>query len=474
MTTLCPMGMASSSRLTTILVASIFAIMVLSPFAPTTSASSEEYEDPIAFLPGWNVSSSAIALNEYGHDFRMAKGFNDTSQHSYDSEGNFYLALAEDNLVIGDYSSNQRGIHVLKFDQNGTLEWGKVVSSSNYCYSPSHYYCNVVAFHLVSEDEFYLLISIRYASLTFSSNVSTTSSGYQLVVAHHDSNGWSWAEALGTNGYAHSSYIDSEIDDSGDLVVLLMGSNSGSYREYSLIGYSSSGGKWNRLLETYYGSPTYNNQILLMDVEGTTIHIFDLTKTNIRYDSQSTYCSSSAESGYCYAWLSIGSNGVRTSQLAVDYPSVYFTQFEVINSNAYLYGSSTDIVNSNEYSTNFTGTMVFNNDSAYAAVLASLSSNGNWRYVKENYLPAGSWAQFNNPVYEADGSAYYLTHQHSSYPLTGYFDGNPISNYSSLNSNQEFTIVRVDSLGNYQWHTGLGGNYDLDLDNYWTQVYISN
>ena len=58
-------------------------------------------------------------------------------------------------------------------------------------------------------------------------------------------------------------------------------------------------------METYYGSPTYNNQILLMDVEGTTIHIFALTKTNIRYDSQSTYCSSNAESGYCYAWLSI-------------------------------------------------------------------------------------------------------------------------------------------------------------------------
>ena len=131
MTRLCPRDMASSSRLTTILVASIFAIMVLSPFAPTTSASSEEYEDPIAFLPGWNVTSSAFTLNEYSHDWRMAKGFNDTSQYSYDSEGNFYLALPEDNLVIGDYSSNQRGIHVLKFDQNGSLEWGKVVSSSS-------------------------------------------------------------------------------------------------------------------------------------------------------------------------------------------------------------------------------------------------------------------------------------------------------------------------------------------------------
>ena len=69
MTTLCPKDMASSSRLPAILVASIFAIMVLSPFAPTTSASSEEYEDPIAFLPGWDVSSSAVALNGYSHDY---------------------------------------------------------------------------------------------------------------------------------------------------------------------------------------------------------------------------------------------------------------------------------------------------------------------------------------------------------------------------------------------------------------------
>mgnify|MGYP004085670869 CR=1 FL=1 len=67
MTRSCPRGMASSSRLTTILVASIFAIMVLSPFAPTTSASSEEYEDPIAFLPGWNESMSSVPIAYYNY-----------------------------------------------------------------------------------------------------------------------------------------------------------------------------------------------------------------------------------------------------------------------------------------------------------------------------------------------------------------------------------------------------------------------
>ena len=66
------------------------------------------------------------------------------------------------------------------------------------------------------------------------------------------------------------------------------------------------GGKWNRLLETYYGSPTYND-VLLMDIGA--IHIF-ATKTNIN-DSQSKLfieCNDIATLG-CLC------SGVRTSQL---------------------------------------------------------------------------------------------------------------------------------------------------------------
>ena len=54
--------MANNSRFSTLLVIVIFAIMILSPFAPTTSASSEDYEDPIAFLPGWNLTTSSYRL----------------------------------------------------------------------------------------------------------------------------------------------------------------------------------------------------------------------------------------------------------------------------------------------------------------------------------------------------------------------------------------------------------------------------
>ena len=56
--------MANNPGLSTVLVVTIFAIMVLSPFAPTTSASSEEYEDPIAFIQSdWNVTLSGLGSN---------------------------------------------------------------------------------------------------------------------------------------------------------------------------------------------------------------------------------------------------------------------------------------------------------------------------------------------------------------------------------------------------------------------------
>jgi len=454
-------------------IAMIFGVMILSPLAPTAAASSEEYEDPIAFLPGWNESMNVLTIPYY--NYQMISGSNDSDVSGFDSVGNFYAAVVDDNVVIGDYTSGQRGIHIVKFDPNGTLSWGKVVSSSNYCYSSSDASCNVISLHIVDEDEFYLLVSIRYASLTFSGSVSTNSGTYQLVMAHHNSSGWSWAEAIGTSGYAHQYVVDSHVDSSNDLVVLLRGSISGSYQEYSLIGYTSSGGKWNRLLETYYGSPTYANSPIMMDVEGTTTHIFALTKTNLRYDSQSTYCSNGAELGYCYAWISIDNNGARTSQTSVDYPSVYFGKFEVHQSKAYLYGYSEDVLNNgNDYYTNFTGTMTSNNNSGWASVLCSISSNGNWNYVKYISIPDDEWSALSQPIYEDDGSAYFFTHQYSSYPTTNYYDGNDISNYSALGYQQEFSVVRIDSSGNYQWHTGLGGSYDLEPNDFEYSAYVSN
>lgn len=469
MTSLTPIGMANRSRLPTILVASIFTIMVLSPFAPTTSASSEEYEDPIAFLPGWNESTSSLP-HPYS-SYNLISGSNDSDVVGYDSVGNLYVAMPEDNIAIGDYTSNQRGIHIVKFDPNGTLSWGKVVSSSNYCYSSSDASCNVISLHIVDEDEFYLLVSIRYASLTFSQSISTNSGTYQLVIAHHNSSGWSWAEAIGTSYHAYQNVVDSHVDSSNDLVVLIEGSISGSYQEYSLIGYTASGGKWNRLLEVFDD----DSMPIMMDIEGTTTHIFALTKTNLRYDSQSTYCSSVAELGYCYAWISIDSTGARISQTAVDYPSVYFGKFEVHQSKAYLYGVSDDIDNlSMRYVTNFTGTPTTSDNSSRVSVLCSLSSNGNWLYVKSNFVPSIVWWQHSQPVYEDDGSAYFFTHQYTGYPTTNYYEGIDISNYSALGYTQEFSVVHIDSSGNYQWHTGLGGIYDIEYDDLEYSAYVSN
>ena len=128
--------MSKGAKVQNLTISAIFVIMVLSPFAPTTSASSEEYEDPIAFLPGWNESMNVLP-NDYSN-YQLISGSNDSDVSGFDSVGNFYAAATEDNIVLGDYNSNQRGIHIVKFDPNGTLSWGKVISSSNYCTSSSH------------------------------------------------------------------------------------------------------------------------------------------------------------------------------------------------------------------------------------------------------------------------------------------------------------------------------------------------
>ena len=70
-----------------------------------------------------------------------------------------------------------------------------------------------------------------------------------------------------------------DLDESNDIVITLREGTSGGYTEYSIIAYSTAGGKWNRQLEVYYGAPTYLNSPLLMDIEGTTIHYLNFDKT---------------------------------------------------------------------------------------------------------------------------------------------------------------------------------------------------
>ena len=174
---------------------------------------------------------------------------------------------------------------------------------------------------------------------------------------------------------------------------------------------------------------------ILMDVEGTTTHIFALTKTNL--DMIHNQLTVPMVGIVMLGFLSIII--ARTSQTSVDYPSVYFGKFEVHQSNAYLYGYSEDVVNSNDYYTNFTGTMIANNNSDLVSVLCSLSSSGSWTYVKMLPIPEDDWYYLSEPLYEDDGSAFFFTHLYSPYPATNYYDGNDISNYSALGYQKVFS-----------------------------------
>ena len=215
-----------------------------------------------------------------------------------------------------------------------------------------------------------------------------------MVVAYHDANGWSWAESFYTYGAAYSNFVDSKIDISNDLSILLRT----DYEEYSLIGFNSQGGKWSRVFD----GTQLNDAYPLMDIEGNTIHLFSWIQDSARYDSQSISCQNYHSDG-CYIWISINANGAKTSQLSVAHPSVSFYNFEVHQSKAYLYGYSSS-------GTNFTGTFVPNdNQTQEAAVLCSLESTGNWDYHHIFFIEDDDYILLSSPIYEDDGSAFFFT-----------------------------------------------------------------
>ena len=449
--------------------------MMLSPLAPTTAASSEEYQDPIAFIQSdWNVTLESFSSNYpliTTGTFNGVPNFHGNGDgneiYGYDEQGNFYFAFVEDYVTVGGSSTSERGIHVVKVSENGSIEWIESIVSSYYNCRYDSVYCKVMSLEITGEDQFYLLAS-TYGSQTleFSSNLSLSVTGQQLVIAYHDTSGWSWAESVtSSDGHAYTSVIHTELDSSNDIVITMRDANTGGYTEYSVISYSPSGGKWNRQLDVYYGSPTYGNSPILMDVEGTTIHYFALTKNNLRYDSQSTQCPANlivpSFNGFCYVWISINSNGVKLSDQAIEYPSIEFYQFEVIQSNAYLYGESTDVVDSS-----YDEVTIFNSTqqsySHEVSVICSYDSAGNIRYNQTvGHAFEDNW-YLSSPVYEEDGSAFIFTFQLSIWPVSTTYDGVNLENYT--NKQYERTIIKIDNFGNHIWHTGIGSDNDNLLD----------
>ena len=444
------MSRLHSLRCFTLVSMFLFSI-VCAPMAVVVQANSTQTQ-PTAFLPSWNLSTPTAyypMTDGTGVDEIQLLHLDDPSTYGYDELGNFYVAMVEDYGSIGDYTASYRGIHIAKFDPNGTLVWGKNIQSNNYC-QYDYQYCTIAALHIIGVDEFYLVASTYYvSSLTFDSSLSLSLSGHQLIVAYHDSNGWSWAEATSTPSYAYQYLLDNQVDSADNLILTLYEGQSGTYNEFTIKAYSTQGGKWNRQLETYYDST-----FPLMTLDGTDIHFMALTKNNLRYDSQSTSCPIGSEQEFCYIWVSLNTNGVRTYATSVAYPSVYFTTFSVNNSIASLYGNSVDFISNYDTATNFTGTMTSTNTSTYAGVLASLDSNGWIRHsITGVTLDEGDGYSLNTAYFNSDGSGILYQVQTTQDVV---FDGINVREHPNLAI--EYSIIGFDAQHDYLWHTGIAAD----------------
>ena len=162
----------------------VFALIVLfagASLIPLVSADGGTQPPSHAFLPGWegNIGNS---LNPAGESFANGLEF---SNHDFDDQGNLYYIESEDNVnwLDGQYSTYNNGFHILKVDTEGDLEYSEVIYCSQYCTSPDYTYTKVVGMHVVDEDQFYVVLSVYYASLTFGGQDYYTGSTHTLFTA---------------------------------------------------------------------------------------------------------------------------------------------------------------------------------------------------------------------------------------------------------------------------------------------------
>ena len=457
------------------LLCSLMLICVCSPIISNVEAFETE-SDPVAFLPDWKLSISNIVATD----------------PQFDDDGNVYFAVVEDNVnYFGNNIVSGRGIHIIKFDSNGTYIYTESISSGNGCYS-SGSSCKVNHFEIISEDTFYLVASVKNTgSLTFSDGTTLTLSGstlYYTVVAHHDKlQGWTFADSTQES----STYTDDmellqvEIADNNQLTIFRIVNGDSGYLNYELRHYSTSGGLWVRDFATErvqeassWSSYDYSSQVSFIDSDGLSIHILALTDNHVKYDSQTVNCATLG-SDLCYAWLSINANGVRTNSVSVVHPLVTFYKFEVINNVAYMMGNADNFTT---YNNNGDDTLFDNQYQDYGfyehtGIAAALDSSGNWVYhhglgsmMNYQYMKFVSkdWYELNPSTYLSDGSLIINS--------AGFCDNGAcvfgLHEYQGITLNQDLAVsdaedawkvtMKIDNQGNYVWHHTIYG----------TQIYI--
>ena len=441
-------------------------VMLICSFAPLIS-NAEAFDtdsDPVAFLPDWQLEISNIFADE----------------PQFDEHGNVYFAVTEDNVNIGPYNIiSGRGIHIIKFDPNGTWLYTESINSGNRCTNyDDGSYCVINSFNLISEDTFYIVATLRQAySLSFSDGTSisfSSTSVYYTVVAHHDKNqSWTFAESTQENGLGSITSIKCEIDDNNELTIARLVNGDSGYDNYELRRYSTTGGLWVRDFATeevrqqtsYWGGTSeYDRQNILIHSDGQLIHILALTDNHVKYDSQTVNCGSQG-SELCYMWISINANGVRTNSVSVVHPLVTFSKFEVVNNVAYMIGNAE---NFSTYDDNGDDTFFDNQyqdygNQRFTGIAAALDNTGSWVYHHslgsfddEEYMNFVDvdWYELTPSSYLSDGSLIinsFGSCSGDSFGLTE-FQGIILNPDCSTPFPYHKSTMKIDNQGNYVWH----------------------
>ena len=142
----------------------LLAVLMLST-VPLAVADSGTAPASYAFLPSWD-GSIAGTLDPSGESFSNGLEF---SNHDFDENGNVYYIESDDygNWMNNQYTVNGRGFHIMKIDGSGTVEYTEKIQCSNYCNNPDFSYTKPLALKVVGEDQFYVVLSTYYITLTF-------------------------------------------------------------------------------------------------------------------------------------------------------------------------------------------------------------------------------------------------------------------------------------------------------------------
>lgn len=401
-----------------------------------------------AFLPDWTQSMGGT-LDPSGEAVDNGMEF---TNHGFDEEGNLYHVQTEDyvNWLNGSYTASQKGFHILKMDVEGNFEYSEVIKCSNYCASPDYSYSKVIGLHVVEEDTFYAILSVYNDYLTFGNDQNYAGS-YNIVTAYYENGTWAWIDIEPTSGWAHSNVLYHGVDEGGSLYLVTKGQRSGSWQEYAVNSYGASGANWVRSLEVPYESPSYNYYPLLFDVNASGLHVFATVPDLLSYDSQYVNCPTGGEEGHCHVWMNIDHNGVRSSEVAVPYTSIFYKQMSVANGTLHLMGHTQDYVSGSNTESNFTGQKI-SHSPRYGHYYAVLNSSGTW----DDHLV------FNQPESNNIHTYAQLVEvlDDGSVLLRGLFteptnvDGTMVTHYTNVD--YEVILMRYHSVDGLLWSESIG------------------